>query len=266
MILLTVVISELIWISNTTSDTLGDTDSNTANDAENNRRFYHTPSVAFKDPLASQTLYVADWFRFPCTSIESRSSHENFYVLEDTDVLNSGSMTLPLTESALYDATSNVIQDGTTSQQAAAQASRNAASGWFINLEENSTTQIGEKALSRPTIFDNVLLFSTYLPDDPSGSGTSASCQAAAGFGRTYAVNLDDGSAVFNPWDGDATDLDVGDRYFKLNHVGIPPEVQIIIPDGSLAHGTKPVLLVGTEIVDTDFGAPQPKMIYWSDQ
>ena len=219
--------------------TLGDTDSNTANDLENNRRFYHTPSVAFKDPLASQTLYVAIGSGFHAHPL-NQDVHDKFYVIEDTDVINSGSMTLPLDESALYDATSNVIQDGNTSQQAAAQALRDAASGWFINLEEDSSTQVGEKALSRPTIFDNVLLFSTYLPEDPSNTSTAASCQAAAGFGRTYAVNLDDGSAVFNPWDGDATDLDVDDRYFKLNHVGIPPEVQIIIPDGSLAHGTKP--------------------------
>jgi len=48
--------------------------------------------------------------------------------------------------------------------------------------------------------------------------------------------------------------------------VGIPPEVQIIIPEGSLTHGRKPVLLVGTEIVDSDFDSPQPELIYWSDQ
>ena len=167
----------------------------------------------------------------------------DFYVLEDTDVKSSGSMTLPLVESAIYDATDNIIQDGNTSQQAAAQVLRDAASGWYIRLEENSTTQIGEKSLSRATIFNNVLLFSTYLPEDPSSTTVSASCQAAAGFGRTYGVNLDDGSAVFSSWDGDATDLDIDDRYFKLSHVGIPPEVQIIIPEGSLEHGTKPVLL-----------------------
>ena len=245
--------------------TLGDTDSNTANDAENNRRFYHTPSVALKDPLASQTLQVAVGSGYHAHPL-NQDAHDRFYVLEDTDVLNSGSMTLPLTDSAIYDATDNVIQDGTTSQQTAAQALLDAASGWYIRLEENSSTQIGEKSLSRATIFDGILLFSTYLPEDPSSTSVAATCQAAAGFGRTYAVHLKDGSAVFNPWDGDATDLDVDDRYFKLSHVGIPPEVQIIIPDGSLAHGKKPVLLVGTEIVDTDFDAPQPEMIYWSDQ
>ena len=244
---------------------MGDTDSNTANDAENNRRFYHTPSVALKDPLASQTLQVAIGSGYHAHPL-NQDAHDRFYVLEDTDVLSSGSMTLPLTESAIYDATDNVIQDGTTSQQAAAQALLNAASGWYIRLEENSSTQIGEKSLSRATIFDGILLFSTYLPEDPSSTTVAASCQAAAGFGRTYAVDLNNGSAIFNPWDGDATDLDVDDRYFKLSHVGIPPEVQIIIPDGSLAYGTKPVLLVGTEIVDTDLDSPQPEMIYWNDQ
>ncbi len=245
--------------------TLGDTDSNTANDAENNRRFYHTPSVALKDPLASQTLYVAIGSGFHAHPL-NEDAHDRFYVLEDTDVINSGSMTLPLTESAIYDATDNIIQDGSSAQQAAAQVLRDAASGWYIRLEENSSTQIGEKVLSRATIFDNTLLFSTYLPDDLTSSSVSVSCQAAAGVGRTYGVNLDDGSAVFNPWDGDASDLDVDDRYYKLTHVGIPPEVQIIIPGGSLAHGIKPVLLVGTEIVDTDFDSPQPEMIYWNDK
>ena len=245
--------------------TLGDTDSNTANDAENNRRFYHTPSVALKEPLSSQTLHVAIGSGYHAHPL-NLDAHDIFYVIEDTDVINSGSMTLPLTESDIYDATDNVIQDGTTSQQAAAQALLDAASGWYIRLEEDSSTQVGEKSLSRSTIFDGILLFSTYLPDDPSSTTVAASCQAAAGIGRTYALHLKDGSAVFNSWDGDATDLDVDDRYFKLSHVGIPPEVQIIIPDGSLAHGKKPVLLVGTEIVDSDFDAPQPEMIYWSDQ
>ena len=79
--------------------TLGDTDSNTANDAENNRRFYHTPSVALKEPLASQTLYVAIGSGYHAHPL-NQDAHDIFYVLEDTDVINSGSMTLPLTESA----------------------------------------------------------------------------------------------------------------------------------------------------------------------
>lgn len=244
--------------------TLGDTDSNTANDAENNRRFYHTPTVALKDPLASQTLYVSIGSGYHAHPL-NQDAHDRFYVLEDTDVLNSGSMTLPLTESAIYDATSNIIQDGTTSQQTAAQALRDAASGWYIRLEEDSSTQVGEKALSRATIFNNTLLFSTYLPEDPSSTTVAASCQAAAGFGRTYAVSLDDGSSVFN-FNTTISGLEKSDRFVTLNHVGIPPEVQIIIPDGSLGHGKKPILLVGTEIVDTDFDAPQPEMIYWNDQ
>ena len=93
----------------------------------------------------------------------------------------------------------------------------------------------------------------------------AASCQAAAGFGRTYAVSLDDGSSVFN-YNTIISGLEKTDRFITLNHVGIPPEVQIIIPDGSLGHGKQPVLLVGTEVVDTDFDAPQPEMIYWNDQ
>jgi type IV pilus assembly protein PilY1 len=244
--------------------TLGDTDSNTANDAENNRRFYHTPSVAFKAPLATQTLYVTIGSGFHAHPL-NQEAHDIFYVLEDTDVINSGSMTLPLTEGDIYDATSNMIQDGNTTQQSNAQLARNAASGWYIRLEEDGSTQIGEKALSRATIFNNVLLFSTYLPEDPSNSTLAASCQAAAGFGRTYAVSLDDGSSVFN-YNTIISGLEKTDRFITLNHVGIPPEVQIIIPDGSLGHGKQPVLLVGTEVVDTDFDAPQPEMIYWNDQ
>ena len=244
--------------------TLGDTDSNSANDIENNRRFYHSPTVSLKDPLASQTLYVALGSGYHAHPL-SQDAHDRYYVLEDTDVKISGSMTLPLTESVLYPATDNVIQDGSTSQIAAAQIIRNAAPGWFIHLRENDGSQIGEKALSAGTIFQNVLLFSTYLPEDPSNTNIAASCQAAAGFGRTYAVSVDDGSAVFN-FNTTISGLEKTDRYVTLNHVGIPPEVQVVIPSGSLTHGIKPVLLVGTEIVSTDFDALQPEMIYWKDQ
>ena len=57
--------------------TLGDTDSDTSNDAENNRRFYHTPSVALKDPLASQTLYVAVGSGFHAHPL-NQDAHDRF--------------------------------------------------------------------------------------------------------------------------------------------------------------------------------------------
>ena len=250
--------------------TLGDTDADASNDLENNRRFYHTPTVAFKAPLSSQTLQIAIGSGFHAHPL-NQDVHDRFYVLEDTGAINASSMTT-ITESSLFDATSNVIQDGTDDTTISnAVAARNSASGWYLRLEEDSTTQIGEKALASATIFAGVLLFTTYLPENPGATTVAAACQAAAGFGRAYAVNLDDGTSVFN-FSSTVAGLDKNDRYVQLNHVGIPPEVQIIIPGGGSGSSKKPVVLVGTEVIEVKkadgsngFDELKNEIIFWRD-
>lgn len=249
---------------------LGDTDADASNDLENNRRFYHTPTVAFKAPLSSQTLQIAIGSGFHAHPL-NQDVHDRFYVLEDTGAINASSMTT-ITESSLFDATSNVIQDGTDDTTISnAVAARNSASGWYLRLEEDSTTQIGEKALSSATIFAGVLLFTTYLPEAPGVTTVAAACQAAAGLGRVYAVNLDDGTSVFN-FSSTVAGLDKDDRYVQLNHVGIPPEVQIIIPGGGSGSSKKPVVLVGTEVIEVKkadgsngFDELKNEIIFWRD-
>ena len=263
---------------------LGDTDgslgANATNDLENNRRFYHTPSVSFKAPLSSQTLYVAIGSGFHAHPL-NQDVHDRFYVLEDSDVLGGSPMTLPLTEASLYDSTDNAIQDGTDQATIdAAKAQRSSKPGWYLRLEESSTSQIGEKALSKASIFSGILFLTTYLPENPSSTSVAAACSAAAGVGRVYAMDLRDGSSVFG-FNSTVAGLDKNDRFVQLNHVGIPPEVQIIIPGGGSTGGSGgskiPVLLVGTETINDKvnectselckkfFKNPTTDIIHWSN-
>lgn len=91
--------------------------------------------------------------------------------------------------------------------------------GWYLNF--NLTP--GEKVLAKSVTFNNAVLFTTYVP--PSGAANA--CEAAAGGGRLYAMNILNG----NPYLDTNTDgtLNESDRLFELPTPGIAPQVDITI-------------------------------------
>ncbi len=120
---------------------------------------------------------------------------------------------MPMSPNGLYDATSNLLQDGTAAQKIAAQEGLSAASGWLLNLLAN-----GEKSLAEALTIDGKVYFTTFAPD----AQVINICEPSPGTGRLYNVGLQGATSVMD-FDGD-------DNYDRLLLVGG------LIPDTPSAH------------------------------
>ena len=152
-----------------------------------------------------------------------------------------------ITESNLYDATENLIQQGTDTQRDAAVNSLAGSQGWFIKLNNRA----GEKVLSESTTVNNEVFLTTYEP-----KVSSDACLPPTGTARMYHLSALDGRAVVN-YDGvDSKTLIVDDRYVELNTAGLPPKPQRMRVDDT------DVVCVGTECktIDTVQGVVET---YW---
>jgi type IV pilus assembly protein PilY1 len=107
-----------------------------------------------------------------------------------------------LTESDLTDVTDNLLVLGTDQQKIDARNALSTSKGWYIKLEN-----LGEKATSSVTVFNGVLYFTTYTPDDGTSSGGDP-CVIVSGRGdaRLYALNYKTGEAAFEYSDETETD------------------------------------------------------------
>lgn len=118
------------------------------------------------------------------------SSRNRFYAIKN--YWDDGSV--GLTHSDLYNATDNLIQDGSDSQEKQASQDLEAARGWYIDLTNN-----GEKVVSSPVLFNGVIYFTTFTPaaseaiDDDVCYGN-----AIRGEGRIYALDALTAAAVLN--------------------------------------------------------------------
>jgi len=135
------------------------------------------------------------------------SVNDRFYMIRDTLIktayYGSGGLPVPaaLVETDLYDATSNVIQDGSTSEQTAAVDALAVKEGWYIALERS-----GEKSMSISLTLDGTVYFTTFAPDS-----STLTCVPVPGQGYLYAVDLHDATAVFE-WDSSTSDISKEDR------------------------------------------------------
>ncbi|OMH33723.1 PilC/PilY family type IV pilus protein [Motiliproteus sp. MSK22-1] len=153
----------------------------------NNRRFYNALSLSYvlEGTHRYLALSVGSGFRaHPLnTSIEDR-----FYMIKLTDAFTAPTTYPSYTEDDLYDATDNLITEGTDEEQTAAEtALSNSATdrkqGWYIRLGTS-----GEKVLAKALTVNNQIVFTTYEPT-PSSLGT---CQATQGTNRIYVTSLFD--------------------------------------------------------------------------
>jgi hypothetical protein len=162
-----------------------------------------------------------------------------------------------LTEADLHDATKNLVA-GDSGTGAAADAARaaelasiKAAEGWYIKLDDETTTGtwLGEKGLAEPLIIEGVAVVTTFTPITTTVTG---SCVPQAGSGKVYYLDVLDASAAY------PSDLDVRvDRHKNLARSGIPPSPNVVITkDG------EPTLCIGTECELADFGLGVRKT-YW---
>nr|WP_319392833.1 PilC/PilY family type IV pilus protein [uncultured Desulfobacter sp.] len=127
--------------------------------------------------------------------------------------------------------------------------------GWFIYFEEEDGSQVGEKVASSPLIYDGVIYFSTYVPDDDEEDESDDPCavSGAGGNGYLYALGYEYGEAAINfdtendEDDDDEDEEEVlrrSDRRKKLKSKGIPPQPVLVIHEG------KPTIITGFETTD----------------
>jgi len=142
-------------------------------------------------------------------------------------------------DSDLYDATANDLGSTNSATVDAAKVIIQGKKGFYINLQEQaamtlpnglSTTWIGEKGLAKTVIFNGTLYATTYIPANDSTA--VATCAAAEGEGRYYAVNYLDGTPAFD-LNGDGT-TDTNDRSAVVGG-GVPSEPVIVIREGGVS-------------------------------
>lgn len=212
--------------------------------ARDHRRFYNEPDVALIGKGGERFLAVSigsGWRAHPLNEVvEDRQ-----YVLKSTairgapegygkqDLLGNWS---PITEADLIEVDGTQMDPQTNEH------------GWYATFPD-----VGEKVLGRSVIFENTVYFSTYAPDT-----SAAVCDTAIGGGYAYALDILDGGAVRDLSKNGSVGLE--DRRIALNHGGVPPEPMILMPQD----GSKPVLLFGTEKVDSGLENNTTRT-YWAD-
>ncbi|MBU0484842.1 MAG: hypothetical protein KKB30_10055 [Proteobacteria bacterium] len=138
--------------------------------------------------------------------------------------------------------------------------------GWFIRLEENVdgvVESVGEKVVSSPLIYNHIIYFTTFVPEDPATVEENAldpcASPGARGIGYLYKLDNRTGAAVQNFYtvnDEETGDdgqnigkLDVHDRRMVTPTRGIPPEPTMVIQPGGAS------ILVGTYAEKVEFSA-----------
>jgi len=200
-------------------------------DKTDNRRFYYNADAALIRKVGDNFVSVSVGSGFRAHPLDV-DVIDHFYVVQDRGIL-SGTFDMDANISDLVDVSSLADADsnGVSNQVELLNDSSNNKKGWYIGFSAT-----GEKVLSNSITFNNVVLFTTYVPPGATGEV----CQAAAGTGRLYAMNILNG----NPFvDNNADDvLTENDRYVDLIAGGIAPPPTIVIDDS-----LTPRLCVGTD-------------------
>ena len=213
------------------------------------RRFYNEPDLALITVNSGKALVINIGSGYRGHPLDT-GADDRFYSFRTPIINSNGSHTI-LTESDLYDATSNLVQEGSASQQAdAASAFAKNQGGWYIRMEND-----GEKVLSEATTIAGKVFFNTY---EPSSSSANNSCKAVQGTGRSYAVNLFDATPIEQRVSGTP---DRSDRSKVLLTAGIPPKSIVLFPEDR----PKPPICTGTECEDLDIDITVGPT-YWIDE
>ncbi|VAX07027.1 Type IV fimbrial biogenesis protein PilY1, partial [hydrothermal vent metagenome] len=231
----------------------------------NNRRLYYEADASLLGSGSGQFIALAvgsGWRSHPLDEVVN----DRLYMIRDNAIygpplgygkLSGGSYT-PITESDLYDATSNDLGQATGQDLIDARNLFATKAGWYIQLENT-----GEKALAHATTFQGQTFFTTYEP-----TASLQTCTAALGIGRLYVVNTADATPENNYYDPTNTtpeDLTKEDRAHTLDKGGIPPAFTILFPDDGSGGSLDPIGLIATEGVDI-FSGRMMDHWYWLER
>jgi len=214
-------------------------------DGSEHRRFYSTPDVALIQQRGESYLALSigsGWRAHPLNDIIEDAQ----YVIrmpivrgapEGYGIADAGGNYRPITEDDL----SWVNNPSPSATDAGL------THGWYLRL-----TDPGEKSLGTSVIFQNVLYFSTYVPEENVGA-----CATALGSGYVYALTIADGKPAFdfdndgsvetNWQSADEENSAASDMRYQLKQVGLPSSPVLYFPEGG-----NPELYVGTEKVPSN--------------
>ncbi len=223
-------------------------------DAANNRRFYYPPDLALAVEGKSRYLSVAIGSGYRAHPLNT-AVQDRFYMVKVPDIYTVPASYSTWAESDLYDASANLIQQGDTAQQAAAQVALSnddalRKQGWYINMEHT-----GEKVLASSLTIQNQIVFTTYEPK----ASVTGSCNPAQGTSRAYLVSLFDASPMVDV--NQDTSVTKEDRIIQLQIGSIPATPTVIDTLES-----KPTVWVGPERVDQVDTDVESVRTYWIEE
>jgi type IV pilus assembly protein PilY1 len=149
-----------------------------------------------------------------------------FYMFKDRKTGPSGAGQPTITESDLFDATSNVLQTASGSALSSAQNALSSARGWMLTLAA------GEKVIGGAVTVGGVTYFNT---NQPSSVATGACSNL--GLARAYAVGFADATAARPLASGQAVTLAA--RYSVVSGGGyLPSPVSVVVQlNGKVVQG-----------------------------
>ncbi|MBF0357983.1 MAG: hypothetical protein HQL70_05200 [Magnetococcales bacterium] len=156
------------------------------------RKFLYAPDVVYGDGYDAVLLSSGDREHPLDVSVENRMYMFKDQAIGTTAAVDSVGISLswPLTEGSLYDATTNCIGDvadcvGET--QSDAQTLLDGQRGWYIPLAA------GEKGVGNAITLNNVTFFNTH---QPASVATSVSCVSDLGVARSYQIAFQNATSM----------------------------------------------------------------------
>ena len=208
---------------------------NNGGNLSENRRFYYAANTAFIRQVGDSFISVSIGSGHRAHPLNNQVV-DKFFVVKDKGVLSkSFDMDVSFSDlqdiSSLIDSTGNGISDAVTILN-----DPNAnKKGWYLSF-----TNSGEKVIEQSITFNNAVIFTSYVPP---GANSGNICQAAAGSGRLYALNILNGNPYIDTnHDGTLTEQD---RFVDLMGAGIAPSPRVLLENGT--DGITQRLCIGTE-------------------
>ena len=191
------------------------------------RRFFGSPDLSLSKVDGDLKINIAIGSGYRAHPLDKRIQ-DKFIVLQypyegygENYGVPIGDSYLPATLDDLYDATNNVIAEGSTTEIGLAEKDLAAADGWYISMEGT-----GEKILDRSSTFDGVVRFVSYVP--PAATGP---CEPDIGHSYIYSVSLLDGTPFEEAGDDGPDSHKKANRKELSPSKGIAPPVSTIFVD-----------------------------------
>ncbi|MGI0120408.1 pilus assembly protein [Zooshikella sp. RANM57] len=234
------------------------------------RRFYNAPDISMIRARGEETylaISIGSGYRanplnnditdrfFMIRDPHVFKAPDHYSYITDKDTSTGADTRRIIYNSDLYDATNNLIQDGSDEEQEEAKNALASKQGWFIDMEAR-----GEKVLAKSKTIANKIVFTSYQPNVTPATNP---CSPSSGQNRRYLLNLENAAAVATTTDP----LNKDNRYITLSQTGILGEPETINGGGSSGSSSSvkgQVVCNGLYCEEIEGGSPLQKT-YWRE-